>query len=262
MKTKSNNTFYIVLIVILSVAVLGLIALLVVGITNKGFGFSSDNVSSNLVLERDYSIEDLNRIDAKVKAGKVSVYSTQDEKAVVKFYSDKSSAAEVIASNNVLSIVDRNDDCHFICFNFKGVNVEVYIPNSYDGEIKLDVDAGAIMVEDFTAASLNIRDDMGDVTLGVAKNIDARLDMGRLTVVDCLGKINIKNDMGDVEVKNLHLTENSEIKLDMGNVTIDNVGDARVDADVDLGDKDVSGGNYKSDIVLTIQNSLGNITVR
>jgi hypothetical protein len=118
------------------------------------------------------------------------------------------------------------------------------------------------MVEDFTAASLNIRDDMGDVTLGVAKNIDARLDMGRLTVVDCLGRINIKNDMGEVEVKNLHLTENSEIKLDMGNVTIDNVGDVRVDADVDLGDKNVSGGNYKSDIVLTVQNSLGNITVR
>jgi hypothetical protein len=262
MKSKSNNTFYIVLIVIISVVTLGLVTLLIVGIANKGFGFNSDNVSENLVLEQEYALEDLQKIDATVKAGKLTVYSTQEDVAKVKFYAEKSSAADVVKSGDMLKISDRSDECHFICFNWRGVNVEIYLPDSYDGTIKLDVDAGRMTVGDFRLASVDIKNDMGDVELGTAKNINADVDMGKLIVADCLGKLTLKNDMGDIEVRSLHLTEDSEIKLDMGNVTIDSVGDVRVDSDVELGNSNISGGNHKSDIVLKIRNSMGNVTVR
>lgn len=262
MKPKTNKTFYIVLIVILSVVTLGLIALLVIGIANKGFGINASNVSTNLVLEREYSLEDFDKIDANVKSGNVTIHSTKDEAATVKFFADKSSAADVAKSNNTLYINDRSDDCYFICIGLKSVSVEVYLPESYDGEIKIDLDAGSTIVEDFINADFDINSDMGDVSLGVAKNISANLDMGKLTVADCYGKITVQDDMGDVEIKNLHLTHDSEIKLDMGSISIDNVGDVRVDAEVDLGNKHVDGGNYKADTVLKIRNSMGDITVR
>ncbi len=260
-KTKSNNNFYIVLIVIFSVVILGLGALMVIGIANKGFGFSVENVSENLAFEEEYSLEKFTSIDAKIKAGKITVHSTQDDMARVKFYADKTSAAYVLNDGDVLKIEDKNDECHFICLNFRGVNVEVYLPDSYNGAIRIDVDAGRIETGDFRSASLDIYDDMGDVKLGVAKDIRAELDMGKLSLADCLGRLNIDNDMGDVEIRELHLIDNSEIKLDMGSLKIESVGDVRVDAEVDLGNKDVTGGNHKSDIVLKVRNSMGDITI-
>lgn len=261
MKKTNNNSFYIVLIVILSVVTLGLIALLVIGVINKGFGISIDNVSTNLVLEREFELEDLEKINVKAKAGNITVRSSKSENAVVKFYADKSSAADVSKSSNALIINDKSDDCRFICLGWKGVNIEVYLPEEFAGDIKTDLDSGRTVIEDFRNASFDVNSDMGDVNLGSAKNIFANLDMGKLTVADCYGKITVANDMGDVEIKSLHLTDDSEIKLDMGSLSIDSVGDVRVDAEVDLGDKDISGGNYKSDIVLKLHNSMGSITV-
>jgi hypothetical protein len=67
--------------------------------------------------------------------------------------------------------------------------------------------------------------------------------------------------MGDVEIENLHLTENSDISLSMGNIRIDHVGDVRVDADVDMGNKNINGGNDDAAVKLRIDNSMGNISV-
>lgn len=263
-KNKEKKTFYIVLAVILSIVVLGLSSILIIGIANKGsfkFGFNADNVSSNLAFEDEYPIAEIDNINIDVKAGKISVRNTEGDLAIVKFYAKESNDADVKIEKNLLSIVDESDDCHFLCFNWEGVSVELYLPSSFAGEIKADNDYGHITVDDFAEASLVIDSSAGDVELGTAKNINAELSMGKLVAADCLGKLRIDNSMGDVEIRQLHLTQDSDIHLSMGNVRIDNVGDVRVKADVDMGNKNVNGGNDMASVTLNIDNSMGNISV-
>lgn len=263
-KNKEKKTFYVVLAIILSVVVLGLTSILIIGIANKGsfrFGINADNVSTNLAYEKDYEIADLEHVAINVKAGKVSVYSTESDAASLKFYAKNEKDAVVNNDGKTLKIQDESEECHFFCVGWEGVNVELYLPDTYAGEIKVDNDFGRVKIEDFAEASLDVDSSAGDVELGVAKIINADLSMGRLTVKDCLGRIRISNSMGDVEIENLHLTENSDISLSMGNIRIDHVGDVRVDADVDMGNKNINGGNDDAAVKLRIDNSMGNISV-
>ncbi|MBR5419465.1 DUF4097 family beta strand repeat protein [Candidatus Saccharibacteria bacterium] len=263
-KNKEKKTFYIVLAVILSVVVLGLSSILIIGIINKGsfrFGFNGDNVSSNLAFEKEYPIEDVEKIDMKVKAGKIAVRNTENNAAIVKFYAKESNDADVKLEGGLLSIIDKSDDCHFLCINWEGVSVELYLPSSYAGEIVADNDFGRVSVDDFREATLTIDSSAGDVELGAAKNIDAKLSMGKLSLADCLGYLRIDSSMGDVEISQLHLTQDSSIHLSMGNVRIDNVGDVRVKSDVSMGNQNINGGNDMATVILNIDNSMGNVSV-
>jgi hypothetical protein len=114
----------------------------------------------------------------------------------------------------------------------------------------------------FKHASVYLDSSAGDVHVESAKNINASLSAGNFELGDCFGRLKIDNSMGNVEISRLHLTEDSDIDMSMGNVEIDHVGDVRVEADVSLGDSSIEGDNKKSDIVLKIDNSMGNITVR
>ena len=264
-KTKEKKTFYVVLAIILSVVVLGLTSLLIFGIANKGsfrFGFSADNVSSNLAYENEYPIAEIEKLNVSVKAGKVAVRGTESDVATVKFFAKRAEDAAVKNEAGTLKIEDKSEECHFFCINWEGVSVELYLPSSYAGEIKVDSDFGRVTVDDFDAATVIVDSSAGDVELGSAKNIDASLSMGKLSVKDCFGKIRIKNSMGDVEINSLHLTEDSSISLSMGNVRIDHVGDVDVKADVDMGNKNVNGGNDASSVKLYVDNSMGNISIR
>jgi hypothetical protein len=48
----------------------------------------------------------------------------------------------------------------------------------------------------------------------------------------------------------------------MGNIEIKHIGDVYVEAKTDIGNSSVENSNPKSDVVLRIENSMGNITVR
>ena len=263
-KNKEKKTFYIVLAIILSVVVLGLTSILIIGIANKGsfrFGINADNVSTNLALENEYAIDGLEKVDINVKAGKVSIYSTENDAATLKFYAKDEDDATVNNDGKTLKIKDDSEECHFFCVGWEGVSVELYLPSTYAGEIKVDNNFGRVRIEDFADASLDVDSSAGDVELGTAKNINADLSMGKLTVKDCLGQIRISNSMGDVEIESLHLTADSDINLSMGNIRIDHVGDVRVNADVDMGNKNINGGNDDATVKLRIDNSMGNISV-
>ena len=47
----------------------------------------------------------------------------------------------------------------------------------------------------------------------------------------------------------------------MGDIKINSTNDIRIDAKVSLGEEKVNNSNYKSDIVLNLENSCGNIEV-
>ena len=259
---------YIFLIVFLSILVLGLGALLVVGLTGKGgffgFRFGQSHTSSNLVIDKKYDFEELEDVKIKIKAGSLKVLNTEseDDEVALKFYAEKEKWADVNATRSSLKIEDKSDDCHFICFNWEGVKIELYLPAKYAGKLVIESDYGDMEVGSFNEASVYLDSSAGDVRVESAKNITASLSAGNFELGDCLGKLKIDNSMGNVEIDHLHLSEDSDIDMSMGNVEIDHVGDVRVESDVSLGDSSIEGDNKKSDIVLKIDNSMGNVTVR
>ena len=259
---------YIFLIVFLSLIVLGLSALLVVGLTGKGglfgFHFGQSSTSSNLVIDKEYDFEELDDVEIKIKSGSLKITNTEseDDKVSLKFYADKDSYAYVDDGKDSLKIEDRSDDCRFFCINWVGVKIELALPKDYAGDLKIDTSYGDVDIDRFELASFVIDSSAGDVKIGGAKNIKASLSAGNFELGDCLGEARIDNSMGNVKIKELHLTKDSEIDLSMGNVEIDNVGDVNVEAETSMGNQNISGGDRKSDITLRIDNSMGNITVR
>lgn len=262
-----NKGFYIFLIVFLSVIVLGLGALLVFGLTHKGFfgfGMGANNISGHLAFEKEYDLSEIDTVSVNVRAGEVKVHSVAGDmgKVTVKFFADNDDWAKVELDSKALKVEDDTPECHGFCFNQVGVLAELYLPVDYTGKLDIDIDYGKTKVENLSEATIRLDSSAGDVELGSAKNIDAKLSAGRLTVGDCYGRLNIENNMGDVEIEKLHLTEDSTVDLDMGDVEIREVGDVRVEADVDLGNRNVSGGNDAAAVVLRVKNNMGNISIR
>lgn len=263
----TKKGLYIFLIIFLSILVIGLGALLVVGLTGKGgffgFHFGQSKTSDHLVIDKVYDFDELDKVSIKIKSGAVKVFNAKkaDSKVSLKFYADKDEYARVEERKHELVIDDQSKDCHFICFDWTGVNIELYLPEGYAGKLNVESDYGDIEIDKFELAELYLDSSAGDVKLGGAKDVKASLSAGNFELGDCFGELKVDNSMGNVKIDQLHLTKDSLIDMSMGNVDINNVGDVRVESDVSMGNSDINGGNYKSDVVLRIDNSMGNVTV-
>lgn len=269
MKNNSNKGLLIFLVIFLSIIVLSLSALLVLGLSGKGgaFGwhFGNSNISSNLVKEAEFDASAIEDIKVNIKAGKLKIVSEdakEDGKIVAKLYAKEESWIDLRDTNDGIEIVDKSDECHFFCFNWDGINVELFVPKDYAGEFIIETSYGDVEIGDFELASVKLDSSAGNVEVSSAKDINAELSAGDFELGNCYGRVRIDNSMGNVEIDKLDIAEDSEIELSMGNVEIKHVGDVRVEAKTDMGDSSVEGGNPKADTVLRISNSMGNITVR
>lgn len=269
MKNNNNKGLIIFLVVFLSIIVLGLGALLVVGLTGKGGAFGlhlgNPNISSNLVKEEVFDASEIEKIKVDIKSGKIKVVSDdakEDSKIVAKLYAKEEDWISLRDTKNSIEIKDESDECHFFCFNWDGVSVELFVPKDYAGSFNIDTSYGDVELGDFKHASVSLDSSAGDIEIGSVKDVNANLSAGDFKLGNCYGRVRIDNSMGNVEIDKLDITENSEIELSMGNVEIKQIGDVNVEAKVDMGDSSVENSNPKSDVTLRIENSMGNITVR
>lgn len=269
MKNNSNKGLLVFLVIFLSIIVLGLSALLFIGLSGKGgaFGlhFGSSNISSNLVKEEEFDASEVEKIKVNIKAGKLKIVGTEtseDSKIVAKLYAKEENWIDLRDEEDSIEIEDRSDECHFFCLNWDSISVELFVPKDYAGEFNIETSYGDVEIGDFEFASVRLDSSAGDVEIGSIKDINAELSAGNFELGNCYGYARIDNSMGNVEIDRLDITKNSEIELSMGNVEIKHVGDVRVEAKTDMGNSSVENGNPKSDVVLRIKNSMGNITVR
>ena len=268
-------------IILLALLAGGLGAFMVFALTHfDGFNFSfgSFGESDNLALEKEFSFEEIKSIKTESDVTNIRVIRNDDtDKVKVRILAESNITVSADQNNNELNVTVKHQ-CHFICFNTKTSVAEITLPSEYDGSFTISSDTGNIEVGDFektsfdvktdtgnkkfgTVKSLTIDSDTGNVEIKSAEYIHAKKDTGNLKIGDCTGKLYIDSDTGNVEIEELHLTENSTILKDTGNLTIRNVGDVFVDAQNDVGDKNINGGNRKSNITLEIKSDVGNIDI-
>lgn len=275
-----NKPLIITLIVILSILTIGVVSLLVLLLNNStsinkffsnGFYSTSETIIHDQYYENKYDL-----IDIKNSLGDIFILNSEDEKIHVVVYGDKNQLT--IRDSNNLKIDYKSKPCFGFCFNQPSSKVEIYLPSTYDKEINIENKTGDIKIEDFKEAILIVDSDLGDTDIGTVKSLEITSHAGdievnkvnRIKAINNLGDINIdkvnefldiKADCGDIKIKYVDIKENSKIENNMGDIKINSTNDIRIDAKVSLGEEKVNNSNYKSDIVLNLENSCGNIEV-
>ena len=269
---KGKIIFLICLFSFLVVILLGFMICVILG----WIPFTSYQVSNHLAYEKIY---DVNFQEIKVDAtlGNVEVLPSNDGKIHVLVYSDKD-LFDVESTSSNLSIIFREEKGFSFTFPDSKDLVKIYVPASTDSSFILISDCGDISVKDFSAANFHLTanmgdisvlkakkvevdSDMGDITIGSVSDLKVSQDMGDLEVDTISSKLSIENDMGNVLLRDVFLEYNSKITANLGDVEIENISNAYVDAEVDLGDVDIRDNHRKDAYTLIIKSDMGDITV-
>ncbi|MBR2289760.1 MAG: DUF4097 family beta strand repeat protein [Clostridia bacterium] len=255
----------ITLIILLVLIIALLVMFLVYGLTGKGFQFGFvrfGSKSTKVVFDKKFDLDEIEKIEIKQDAGDIIFKKTSNDYVQVVLYGEDNSKFHVDMKNSTLS-VDYTDNQEMVLFSFgaKLNDIIVYLPASYEREVKISNDYGKCEIEDFEEASFNIECDAGNVEIGKIKDAKIKCDYGNIEIDEILNKCDIKADCGNIDIDRISIQENSKIKADLGNVNIGKANDIYIDASVDLGKTNISQNNRNAEIMLTIKCDCGNVTV-
>lgn len=252
-----NKTFNIILIVFLSVLLVGISGLFIYLLKEKPKLFSDEKY--DLVIDKTFEKE-YDEINIKSKAGNIIVKETDDKviRVLINGNEETSSAKE---NGNTLEISELGNKCKYLCFYNKLSEIEVSIPKDYNKIINIKNNYGDIEVGEFLNTTLNISENAGDIVVKAGLNIDAENNLGEIKIGNVLNFIKAKENAGNIKIDKLNIKENSSLINDLGNIQINSIDEIHVDAKTNLG-KVFIAKNYESDIILKIENRLGDIKVR
>lgn len=257
-----NKGIIITLIILLSIIIFFLVMFLVMCLTGKKILFFGIKKSNNIIFDKTYSVEDINNIDIRQDAGNVIFRETSEDNIQVIVYGENESDVDVNFNQNNL-YVDNTNKKRFTFFSFGVISkdIVVYVPFTYNKEIKIKSDYGNCEMLDLENATVDIDCDCGNVKLGKIKNATVKCDLGNTEIKEIFNKCDIKADCGNVEIDTISIQEDSTIKADLGNVDINKTNDIYIESEVDLGKTKISQNNRNSEITLKINCDCGNVTV-
>lgn len=280
MKTKTGS---IVAIVLLSLLACGLVFATYVGIKYikisdlSGVSFSA--TSQRLALDKEFEFKGTKVINAETDSSDIQFIKGEEKSDTikVKIYASEDKSVSAENDSDTLNISVKGS-CKGFCLGLSGNRIEITLPEEYEGDFIIHTDAGDIKSDAFSKASFNINDNAGDIDIMAAKSVKVTsdagdLDLGSIETItvesnagdtkinECFGELHLKTNAGDIDINELQLSKNSDIKADSGDVKILNSGNIYTDAHADFGDVNVQNNNRKSDIELKIETHAGDIKV-
>lgn len=258
-----NKTGIIFLIILLSIIIFGLVMFLVRYLCGGEYGMINFGTrSKNIIYNETFSANDIQDIDITQSAGDITFKESSNDTIEVVVYGDNQNDVDVNLNYNKLSI-DYKERHRFIWFGFGSFknDIVIYIPAHYQHEITIKNNYGNCELGNLENATLEVECDAGNVEVGKIRNANIQCDLGGVKASEILNRCNISVDSGNVKIDRLSIQENSFVKADLGNVTIDEINDIYVDAKVDLGNSTVNGSNRNSNVTLKVECDCGNIKV-
>lgn len=271
-----NNIIKISMIILLTIIAICLIAFMINVINNqngfRGF-FKSYKTSEELVINENYD-NNFEKISIDSKASNIYVYSTEENEIKIKYYGVKDEVS-ISTENNVLKVSTFENNKFF---NTKVSKTEIYVPKTYDKLIEIKNNYGNVEIGEFENSTISIEEDYGNVKVENAKDITIQNNYGDISLGDAESatlnescgdividnveySLQIEDNCGDVEIKNINLKENSYIKNNLGDIKILNTNEIYFDAKTNLGDTKINNNYNKSEITLKIQNDCGDIEI-
>lgn len=258
-----NKIPIIFLLILISVIIFCLVMFLVIYL-NKGMDgmINIGKVSENIVLEKNFELLEIENIEVIQDYGDVTFKENEDNSIKVEIYGRNEKDAKAELNNNKLKIENTNRrNFALINFGVRKSEIIVYIPKDYAGDINIKVDCGNATLEDTENANLKVECNAGNVKIKKAKNANIKCNLGDVKAEEILNKCNIEADAGNVKIEKLTLSEDSKIKVDLGDVTIDEINEVYIEADTDLGKTNINQNHRNSETTLKINVDCGNISV-
>lgn len=279
MKKKSN----IILLIILTFLAIFITTIMIYFLINKDIKNSffkiNYNNKKNLIYNKIYEENDLDKINIDVSTTDIFIKSTEDNKIKLEVFGEKDDKVNSKISNNILNIskTSKSDFCIGFCFH-NSDEIVLYFPKNLVSNLNINSEYGDILVEDFENINAQIETETGDITFGnlndayietesgdvkikSLKNGEINTETGDIIVTDVLNKIDIESETGDIKIKNCNIKENSKIEVDTGDVTIIKINDIYIDTKTDTGEVNIKKNNRYSKIEMKIETDSGDIKV-
>nr|MBP3258740.1 DUF4097 family beta strand repeat protein [Bacilli bacterium] len=260
-----KNKVAISLIVILSVCVIiltgGMIYLL-----NGGSKIKLDFMfgNRNMILVDNYTTEaiNINKIYLNLNSTDVEINESIDNNVKVEYYSNRDNNAKIEYEEGVLSVNEEKYDtsCIGICNTRRKVIVSV--PSDYKTNYEVKLKSGDLKSNiDLSGNNMAVSTMSGDVKLNKVSDISISAMSGDIIVDDIVGTISFSTMSGDVRIRNFNITSNSTVSTMSGDVKINYLSGSYVESSTKSGDIKINNNDRKSDIVLKINTSSGDISI-
>lgn len=260
-----NKGLIITLIIILLIIITGLIAFLYLNLSGKlNFQLIFKNLgkkSSDIIFDNSYELDSIDNLEILSSTGNINFKESTDRKIRVVAYGQNNDDLGVSLEKNKLKVDYSGNKNVSFGFNFYTNDIIIYMPKEYSKEITIDANYGDIEIIDLENATINIKEDCGNVKLGKVKNASIENNYGEVKIEEILNKFTIESDCGDIKIDKVQITENSYIKSDCGDVKIKETNDIYIDAKTDLGDVKINKNNRQSNITLKIEEDCGDIKI-
>ena len=270
----------IIMVILLMLIIFSLVAVMIFSISSNNFKHIIINhkVSNNIVHEEVYE-NDFNEISIDTDAADIKIKKSTDDKIKLVIYADEEKQTIKVNNLDDLDINIKNKSkIGFFNINYTSSKIELYLPENFDDTIDIDSDFGDIDIASFSNLNLSLEGDCGDVNIKKANDVKMDIDCGDIeigTVNDLFiesdlsdieveqinNYINIKSDLGDIDIDNVTLSKNSSIISNLGDISIQNISNVFIDAEVDLGEISINNNSKRSDIILKVESDLGDVDV-
>ena len=290
-----NKGLTITLIVLLSILLIGVVGVMIF-LFKGNYDFSTFNIgfgeSKTLVDEKE--IINIKNLNIEANRADVLVETKEENTSIkVELYSDYVEEYEITENEEEIKVVLK--DKKFSGFNMKGSRVKIYVPTTYDKDIKVVNITGDIKIDKLSKSNLDLKLTTGDIIVkeandivvslttgdvevgnvnkatitGTTGDIDVdnsnivkiKLTTGDITLGDVNNSLNLTSTTGDIKIDEANLGANSSIKSGTGDVKIRETSNCYVEAKTNVGDTRINNNDRKSDNVLTITSRVGDIRV-
>ncbi len=261
MKNKATIATIIILSIFCLLLTSGFIYLLT-NSNNIHFSFDFSDKSMNLVDSYEVLPDDIKNIKINVHSTDVEIKES-NEKILVEYYSNRENNAKFTYDETSITLDENNFDVSCIGFCNSRRKVVLYIPSNYSGEYNISTKSGDIKSSiDLSNNNVNISAMSGDVRLDIIGNANVSTMSGDIEINKVNKKINLSAMSGDIKINDLNIIEDSDIKTSSGDVKVNNnIANCYVDVKTSSGDKHINKSDRKSDVVLKINTSSGDVRV-
>lgn len=291
-----NKKWILTLIIVLSILMIGLtvfyIGLIQNGFHLKGLKLGLQN-SEELIVDTTYE-ENFKKITIDATTSNIFINHSNTNHITTRIYGKKEDT-NVDATLDTLTIKTNEKNCIGFCFNQKATKIEIELPEDFDGTITIQNKYGNISIDTFLNATMDIKEDCGDVkilagksikvdnkygdveikkaddatinedcgdvTISTIQNVIVKNNYGDIEIETVTNSLHLENDCGDIQLNNINLKKDSYIKDDYGDIEIGLTNELFIDAKTDLGKVSINKNTNEADVTLKIQNNCGDIEV-
>lgn len=223
---------------------------------------TSINKNSSLVRYRE-DLEEFNMIKANCNSCDFEIKASSDNNSYVEYYSSNKNEFNIYVENKVLKI--ENDSDRFLNnFNLHiGVNIDSIknlLLNGFNYGEFITESKITIYLPKNQIESINLSNEFGNVTFqGInANNVDIILNMGKINLENNkFSYLIVKNNKGDINLKNITTDNKIKIENDMGDVELKNCSAYSCEVSQHMGAIEFEKLDVKSKIKM--ENNMGSI---